>query len=147
MNTKVNILVTTTIVLLCSCRPDDDGQAKKEELKNIVLDYYNALANKDLQKANSLTTANFILFDEGFVLDNKVAIDSVRKMKPFRFTTSIDSLNVHVDKKDASAYYFRNADFTFEDSVHMSIRFLESVTFNKEGDNWKLRFLHSSIRK
>jgi len=147
MNRKITILLAATIFILFSCRSDDNGQAKKEELKNIVLDYYAALSNKDLQKANELTTSNFILWDEGIIYNNEVAIDSVRKMKPFTAVFTIDSLNVHVDKKNASAYYFRKADFTFSDGKKMPVQFLESATFNKEGNKWKLRFMQSSIRK
>ena len=144
---KTPIFGLVIMLSLLSCRNDDNGQAKKEELKHIVLDYYNALANQDLQKANSLTTANFILFDGGLIYNNEVAIDSVKQMKPFKVTFTIDSLNVHVDKKDASAYYFRNADFIFEDGTRMPVTFLESATFNKVGDKWKLRFMHSTLRK
>ena len=147
MNRKISILFIVVIFLLPSCRPGDDSQAKKEELKNIIIDYYNALANKDLKKANSLTTSNFVLFDGGRIYNNQVAIDSVKKMGEFGFTTSIDSLNVHVDRKNASAYYFRKADFTFPPDVILSVRFLESCTFNKEDDKWKLRFMQSSNRK
>jgi ketosteroid isomerase-like protein len=147
MSRTINILLATTIFILSSCHSDDNGQAKKEELKNIVVDYYAALANKDLQKANSLTTDNFILFDEGRIYNNEAAIDSVKKMGPFTATFTIDSLNVHVDKKDASAYYFRKAEFSFPAGPKISVRFLESATFNKEGNKWKLRFMQSAVRK
>ena len=147
MNRRSTVIFATIIALLSSCRPDDNGQAKKEELKHIIIDYYNALAKKDLKNASSFTTSNFILFDEGRIYNNKVAIDSVAKMGEFTFSTTIDSLNVHVDKKNASAYYFRKADFTFPPDVRFSVQFLESCTFNKEDDKWKLRFLQSSIRK
>lgn len=147
MNQKLTIAFIAIIFIASSCRPEDDGQAKKEQLKNIVISYYNALADKDLQKANNLTTTNFIFFDDGRIFNNAVAIDSVAQMGSFKFNTTIDSLNVHVDRKDASAYYFRSAEFTFKDSIHLSIRFLESATFNKIGDDWKLRFLNSTIRK
>jgi ketosteroid isomerase-like protein len=147
MGTRTTVFLILTSFLLFSCHAGDDGQAKKEELKNIVLDYYNALSRQDLQKANSLTTGNFMFFDEGLILNNRVAIDSVKKMGRFTATFTIDSLNVHVDKKDASAYYFRTADFAFANGQKISVRFLESVTFNKEGNKWKLRFMHSSVRK
>ena len=147
MNRRSTIIVIAIISLFPSCRPDDNGQAKKEELKNIIIDYYNALAKKDLKKANSLTTSNFILFEDGRIYNNQVAIDSVAKMGQFSFSTTIDSLNVHVDKKNASAYYFRKADFTFPPDVMFSVHFLESCTFNKEDDKWKLRFLQTSVRK
>jgi len=147
MNRGSIIIAIAIISLLPSCRPDDNGQAKKEELKNIIIDYYNALAKKDLKKANSLTTSNFILFEEGRIYNNQVAIDSVAKMGEFSFSTTIDSLNIHVDKKNASAYYFRKANFTFPTGVTASAQFLESCTFNKEDDKWKLRFLQTSVRK
>src|SRR5258705_12392862 len=116
MTWKVKILLMIMIFISFSCHTDDEGQAKKEELKNIVLEYYNALANKDLSKANALTTADFVLWDEGRIYNNAIAIDSVGKLNPFTVTFTIDSLNVHVDKKNASAYYFRNANFTFKDT-------------------------------
>jgi hypothetical protein len=144
---KINKLPVVLLITLLSCQSGDDSQARREELKNVVLEYYNALAKKDIQKANTLTTANFILFDDGIIYTNESAIKAVEQMKPFTVTFTFDSLNVHMDKKNASAYYFRTADFIFEDSVHMPAKFLESATFNKEGDKWKLRFLHASLRK
>ncbi len=46
---KLRMFLTLFTLSLFSCMPGDDSQAKKEELKNIILDYYNALAQKDLQ--------------------------------------------------------------------------------------------------
>jgi ketosteroid isomerase-like protein len=143
---KKPIILSFILLSLLSCRVDDNGQAKKEELKTIILDYYNALAKKDLAKANSLTTDNFILFDGGRIYNTQVAIDSVKRMEEFDAVFAIDSLNVHVDKKDASAYYFRNAEFRFAAGT-VNLRFLESATFNKIDDKWKLRFIHSTVRR
>jgi hypothetical protein len=144
---KTHQLLVVISVTLLSCRSGDDSQAKKEELKSVLSNYYNALAKKDIQKLNSLITANFIFFEEGAIYNNESAVMEVDKMKPFSVTFSFDSLNIHMEKKDASVYYFRKADFAFEDNTQLSLRFLESATFNKEGDKWKIRFLHSSLRK
>ena len=146
MNRKAKMLLVASVVAISSCHTDDEGQSKKEELKKIILSYYSALANKDLEKANSLTTANFLLWDDGREYNNNIAIDSVSAMEPFTATFSIDSLNVHVDKKDASAYYHRDAEFTFKDKV-VRPRFFESCTFNKVDGKWKLRFMQCSPRK
>ena len=143
---KKSIILSFILLSLLSCRVDDNGQAKKEELKAIVLDYFNALSKKDLAKANSLTTDNFILFDGGRIYNNQVAIDSVKQMKDFDAVFAIDSLNVHADKKDASAYYFRTAGFRFATGT-IKLRFLESATFNKIDGKWKLRFLQSNVRR
>ena len=143
---KKPIIVSFILISLLSCRVDDNGQTQKEELKTIVLDYFNALSKKDLTTANSLTTDNFILFDGGRIYNNQVAIDSVKRMEEFDAVFAIDSLNVHADKKDASAYYFRTAEFRFATGM-VKLRFLESATFNKIDGKWKLRFMQSSVRK
>ena len=144
---KIKTLLLVLIVAAFSGCSDDDNLAKKEELKAVLSDYYNALAKKDIQKLNELTTANFILFDEGVIYNNESSVKAVEQLKPFTATFTFDSLNIHVDKKEVSMYYFRKADFTFADSTHLPVRFLESATFHQEGDKWKLRFIHSSIRK
>jgi ketosteroid isomerase-like protein len=143
---KAFIFFTALFTVFSSCQSDDDTPAKKEELKKILTDYFNALTNKDTIALRSLTTDNFVLFDEGAVYDNASAVKAMAKRKPFKVTFSFDSLNIHMDKKNASAYYFRKAQFTFDDTIHMPATFLESATFNKEGDKWKLRFLQSSYR-
>ena len=143
---KINILSLIILIALLSCH-SDDGSQPKEELKKVLTAYYDALAKKDTQEINKLTTGNFVLFEDGLTYDNKSSIRAIQKMPPFTASFSIDSLNAHIDKGNASAYYTRDANFIFQDSVHTTIRFLESATFKKENNNWKLRFLHSSVRK
>ena len=139
--------VFIAILAFCSCQSGDNNQTTKEELKNLLTEYYNALSNKDLSKMNELTTSNFVLFDEGLVFDNASAVKSVEELGKFTATFKFDSLNAYVDKANTSVYYFREATFTFGDSTYPPVGFLESATFRKEGDQWKLRFLHSSQRK
>jgi hypothetical protein len=144
---KKNILFTLLMTAIFSCQPETGNGIKKDELKKVVAAYYDALAKKDIQKMNTLTTANFILFDEGVIYTNQSAVNAVDQLKPFAVTFTFDSLNIHMDKNDASVYYFREANFIFDGNTKMPVRFLESATFHKEDNKWKLRFLHSSIRK
>jgi hypothetical protein len=143
---KIVIFFTALLVTLSSCQSGDDTQAKKEELQKIITDYFNALSKKDTIALRSLTTSNFVLFDEGVVYNNQTAVKAMAERKPFKVSFVFDSVNVHMDKKDASVYYFRKADYVLDDTAHMSAKFLESATFNKEDGKWKLRFLHSTFR-
>src|SRR6185436_4406143 len=98
---KAFIFFTIVLVSFSSCNSDDDT-AKKEELKKVLADYYNALARKDTLTMKSLTTDNFVLFDEGILYTNESAAKFVADMKPFKVSFTFDSLNIHMDKKDAS---------------------------------------------
>ncbi|MEI9809822.1 MAG: DUF4440 domain-containing protein [Bacteroidota bacterium] len=145
MKNKV-LLVLVTLNML-SCQSESDDQTKKEELRIVLSDYYDALGKKDLQKMNSLTTGNFVVYDEGVIYTNESAVKAVEGMGDFTVTFKFDSMNAHIDKTNASAYHIREATFTIHDTIYPPMRFLESATFKKEGDKWKLRFLHSSMRK
>jgi hypothetical protein len=142
---KAFIFSTALLVIFSSCDSGDDTPAKKEELKKILTDYFNALAAKDTVALNSLTTSNFVVFNQGTAYDNKATIHAMSEKKSFKVTCTFDSLNIHMEKRNASAYYFRNASFTFDDTV-VHAGFLESATFNKEDGKWKLRFLQSFLR-
>ena len=135
------------LLTLLSCQNGIDSQATKERLKTILSDYYNAMAKKDIQKMNELTAKNFVFFDEGKVYNNETALKSIEPIGSFTASFSFDSVNAHIDKANASAYYFRAANFTIGDSTYPTMKFVESATFEKESGKWKLRFLHSSIRQ
>ena len=144
---KIKTLFILIMVAMISCQSDPGDQPKKEELKIVLSNYYDAMSKKDIQKMNTLTTTDFVLFDEGVVYNNESAVKAVEQMPAFTATFKFDSLHVNIDKLNASAYYFREASFVIQDSTYAPIKFLESATFKKEDGEWKLRFLHATIRK
>lgn len=144
---KSRIFLALATISFFSCQSESDNHLKKEELKALLSDYYNAMSKKDLDKMKSLTTPDFVMYDEGVIYNNESAVKAIEGIGPFTASFAFDSVKAHLDKTDASAYYLREATFTMQDSTYAPMKFLESATFKKEGDKWKLRFLHSSIRK
>jgi hypothetical protein len=146
MNTKLFFCILI-LVFAFSCRSGVDSNASKEELREVWSGWYNALAKKDLAGMKELTTSNFIMYDNGVVYNNESALRSLEGMDNFTATFKFDSLNTHIEKLNASAYCQREATFTMNDSTWAPVHFLESATFRKEDNKWKLRFLHSSLKK
>jgi ketosteroid isomerase-like protein len=144
---KSRIFLALATISFFSCQSDSDNHVKKEELKTLLSDYYNAMGKKDLEKMKSLTTPDFVMYDEGVIYSNESAVKAIEGMGPFTVSFTFDSINAHLDKINASAYYFKEANFTIQDSVYAPMKFLESATFKKDGSKWKIRFLHISQRK
>jgi len=144
---KFRIFLALATISFFSCQSESDNHIRKEQLKTLLSDYYSAMANKDLPKMKSLTTPDFVMYDEGMIYSNESALKAIEGMGPFTASFTFDSINAHLDKVNASAYYLRETIFTIKDSAYAPMKFLESATFKKEGDKWKLRFLHSSARK
>ena len=146
MTMKASLLVALITASLFSCQGASDDE-RKEELKSVLHDFYTAMAKKDIQKMNELTTTDFVFWDEGKVYNNQSAVASVEPIGAFTATFRLDSLHSHIDKTNASAYCYREADFIIGGTASPSMKYFESATFRKEGGKWKLRFLHSSERK
>ncbi|MDP4262985.1 MAG: nuclear transport factor 2 family protein [Bacteroidota bacterium] len=144
---KNRFFIILLLTGIFSCQSDPGSEVKKDELKTILSDYYNAMARKELAKMNALTTHDFVLFENGDVFNNESAVRAVEEMGAFTVQFKFDSLNTYFGKANASAYYFREAILTARDSTSLSVKFLESATFEKQDGKWKIRFLHSSKRK
>jgi hypothetical protein len=134
------------LLAVAACNTANDTARDKKQLVALLTGYYDAMSRKDVKKMASLTTPNFILFEDGKVLNNESVAADVARLPSFQASFSFDSLNVHVGKTNASAYYYRNTAFTIEDSVYPPVSFLESATFARVDGKWKIRFLHSTMR-
>ncbi len=132
---------------LYSCNSNRGGQTSEDELSKVIIGWYDALAKKDSARMDNLTARNFLLYDEGTIYSNQSALAMVKQLPPFTASFSIDSVHSHIDKNYASMYYLRGAVFSMNDTATAPMRFLENATFLKEGDEWRIRFIHSSMRK
>ncbi len=141
---KIRFFLLFLLTGTLSCQSDPDNQGKREEIKSILADYFNAMAKKDLPKMKELTTPDFVLYEGGDIYNNESAVRAVEKISQFTVQFKFDSLNIRFGKADASTYYSRETTFTSSDSTYSPVKFLESATFEKQNGKWKLRFIHSS---
>ena len=143
----IRVVFISLFLINVGCNSKRDGDVAKEELTSLIAEFYAALANKDDAKVKELTAANFVLFDDGLIYNVDQSLEMIRQLPSFKASFSIDSANAHIGKNDASMYYFRKATFTMADSTYPTSHFLESATFLKVDDEWKIRFMHSTTSK
>lgn len=132
--------------LLNACQynnPTDDP----ENVKRVLLDYFDGIKNKDFQKMKDVTTSDFILYEDGKVFNNDSLINMLNTFPKFKAVYTFDNFQINVDNSSARMNYFNHGEFTINDTTQMTFNWLESATFRKEGDKWKMEFLHSTVRK
>jgi lysophospholipase L1-like esterase len=59
----------------------------------------------------------------------------------------LSNFKVNVDSRWGDMTYFNHADFVFHDTDKLSLDWIESATFRKTPDGWKMNFLHLTVRK
>jgi len=132
------------IILLTSCQHKKDNP---EVLKQILNEYFEGIRTEDLNKLNSLTTNDFILFEDGKVWTNDSLVKPTPGVTSFKGKWTFDNMQVNVDKTSGDIIYYNHGDFILNDTIKIKKDWLESAAFRKVNGQWKLKFLHSTVRK
>jgi hypothetical protein len=130
--------------LLTNCEQKKDDP---EILKKILTDYFDGIKTQDLEKLNSLTTSDFVLFEDGVIWTNDSLVTMKEKFSSFKGAWKFDNISVNIDESSGDIVYFNQGDFVFNDTIKMKIDWLESATFRKVDGKWKMNFLHSTVKK
>ncbi|MFM7328531.1 MAG: nuclear transport factor 2 family protein, partial [Bacteroidota bacterium] len=125
-------------------------QYKKDDpavLKKILADYVDGIKTQDLAKLNSLTTSDFVLFEDGKIWTNDSVVTIKDRFKSFKGEWKFSDMKVNIDESSGDIVYYTHGEFIFNDTIKRSKDWLESATFRKVDGKWKLNFLHSTVRK
>jgi hypothetical protein len=140
------ILFIMAGMLIYACqenKPTDDP----EKLKAIVTGYFDGLKMKDFEKMKDLTTNDFLLFENGKVFNNDSLIKKISSYSKFIADYEFDNFTINIDKNTGNLRYFNHGEFIINDTIHRAVNWLESATFKKVDNTWKMEFLHSTVRK
>jgi hypothetical protein len=96
---------------------------------------------------NSVTTKDFILFEDGNVWNNDSVINLVNSFNSFQGTWTFDYQRITIDELSGDIVYLNHGDFIFNDTTIMTFDWVESATFRKIDGDWKMNLLHSTIKK
>ena len=146
MKNSALIILIITGLLFCTCKQiakSDD----QEKLKAILIGYFDGIKMKDYQKMKDLTTSDFVLFEDGRVFNNDSLIVGLSKNPDFKVDYKFDEFVISIEKNIANMRYLNYGDFTINDTLHMPVTFLESASFRKVDNAWKMEFLHSTVKK
>jgi ketosteroid isomerase-like protein len=142
IKTILCIFIYLGITISCQQKKDDP-----EILKKILSDYFDGIKTQDLNKLNSLTTTDFILFEDGKIWTNDSLVTIKNEIKSFKGEWKFDNMKVNIDESSGDIVYYNHGEFLFNDTLKMKFDWLESATFRKVNGEWKLNFMHSTERK
>lgn len=143
---KLPVIILATGVLFfysCQQKKTDDP----EKLKEVLTGYFDAIKARDFQKMKDLSTEDFILFEDGKVFNNDSLIKLMSTMPDAVVDYKFENFIINVDQNTGNMRYYNQGEFIINDTIRLTPRWLESATFKKIDNNWKLEFLHSTVRK
>ena len=140
------IVYPFALAIITSCQPAKRTD-NPDELKLLLADYFDGIKTQDYQKMKDATTADFVLYEDGKVLNNDSLIRILESFGKYEGNFTFEIQKVNIDNEIGNIYYFNRGEFTFNDTAQVTYNWLESAAFKKVDDKWKLEFLHSTARK
>lgn len=144
MKTSIILTIILGLGLLTNCEQKKDDP---EILKKILTEYFDGIKTQDLAKLNSLTTSDFVLFENGLIWTNDSLVTLKEKYSSFKGDWKLEFISVNMDISSGDIVYFNHGDFVYNDTIKLKKNWLESATFRKVDGTWKMNFLHSTVRK
>ncbi len=116
-------------------------------LEQVLTDYFEGIKSRDLSKLNALTTDDFVLFENGKIWTNDSLVRENPKIGKVKRDWTFDFLKVEADQEIGNMIYYNHGHFVVNDTIQRKIEWLESASFRKVNGEWKLNFLHSTVRQ
>ena len=143
---KKIVLPLLLLGFMCGCQQEKPID-KPEKLQAVLTHYFDGIKARDFQKMKDVTTTDFVLYEDGKVFNNDSLINMLTSFGEFKGEFKFDILKTNVDNATGNMYYYNTGQFTFNDTTQVTYNWIESAAFRKVDDEWKLEFLHSTVRK
>jgi len=136
---KKTTLILLIFSLLIACESKNEGPSfSKENAHEMIKEFYQALSTGDSTLMSSVLSLQFEMYEHE-VLWNEDSLLWLMGATQGRIWR-VDEITFHEEGKFAHAYYYNESDKPLGRSWY------ESMLFKKEGDEWKIRFMHSTKR-
>ena len=119
--------------------------SEQEQVVETVRTIFDAARTDDLAKFNSVTAANFYLFDAGarFNGDAIMALIKAQHAAGKRYEWNVTEPDVHISGDAAWVAYMNRGSIT-DSSGTIEQQWLESAFLEKQAGKWKIVFMHST---
>ncbi|MCU4166589.1 nuclear transport factor 2 family protein [Carboxylicivirga caseinilyticus] len=141
-----NLLLIIGIGLILSCQNEKQTD-NPEVLEKVLISYFDGIKDKDLDKMNASTTNDFVLFENGKIWNNDSLFNFLNALPPYSATFTLSPLKTSIDEEIGNLYYLNHMDMTLNDTIEDKYDWIESATFKKVEGEWKLDFLHSTVKE
>jgi len=145
MKSKI-FLIMMLLGIFLSCQQKNQTESP-EVLKQVLFNFYDGVENKDFDMIMDATTPDFIAFIDGEIWSTDSMINTLKSYPPYKVDYSFDDFKINMADSLGYINYFVRGDFVFNDTLNLRFDWLESATFTKVEDQWKMNFMHTTTKK
>ncbi len=134
------------LALIFGCQEEKKAD-DPEVLKQVLLEYFKGIKDINLDEMKAVTTSDYLLFENGQVWNNDSIYEFLKSLPPFVAEYKLDNFRINIDSETGNIVYYNHADLIMNDTIEIKYDWIESATFKKVDGEWKIDFLHSTVRQ
>ena len=143
---KIRIILFLAISIPSLVKAQEKKTTDQQEVKQTVINLFDALSNRDTIMLKANCTADILLFENGKVwnIDTMMrAISSLKKLNDYTRINKIEFIHTEIHNDVAWTTYHNQAEITSNGSSR-KVKWVETVILEKKNENWKIKVLHST---
>jgi len=111
-------------------------------LQQLITAYFDGVAHKDFVKLASMTTEDFVVYEDGQIWNNDSVFRNIQYHQPFTVKFTLTDFRMFSDTHSGYILYHSHADFVVADSIKFTLDFIETAAFSKTPAGWKISLIH-----
>lgn len=145
--TKYFMILGLTFFLFTMSFAQSDSPAKKDSLKAVIVELFDALSELDTAKARACCASDITILESGKIwnFDSLALRITIRKSKSsdFKRINKFDFIEVKVFDGYGYVSYFNYATISFGGKT-TNVKWLETTVLRRDETRWKISLLHST---
>jgi hypothetical protein len=140
-----NILIIILLAVISIPGFSQNKSTSPDPVQQVIRDVFKAFSNSSIQQMEQVVTEDVNILEHGTVW----TLDSIKlyfkRPRPddFKRLNDFEFFQTEVTEKMAFVSYFNTADF-HANGKDRKVKWLESAVLVKEGQQWKVKMLHST---
>lgn len=136
------LLFTLPISMLITCCT---GSGDQSDVEKTIVDTFEALSARDVDKMKDLCTKDVIILENGVVWNlDSITTNMMAMPEGLERVNSFEFIRTDISGNTAWVAYRNQADVTLNEKKRR-ITWMESATLKNENGTWKLQLLHSTV--
>lgn len=145
---KPFLLLSFLIVTATYLNAQTRNNSEQTKVNQTVIKLFDGIAALDMKMVGRHSTEDFLLLEDGAVWNMDTLASRLNPLKAVSFsrTNRLDFIRTEVEGNSAWVAYNNAADMVVNGQKR-TIQWLESAFLVKQGNDWKVRMLHSTVLK
>ncbi len=138
-----HFLILWVMASFIGCQSHVHKNSKPSDVETVLKQFVQAVAESDMESIQGMVAPNFVLYENGKIWNIDSLFHSIELYREIGINYKLDDVKIQVDCHSARAVFTNTGTFIFPNDTTV-LKFVESATFVKIEEEWKVEFYHST---